>query len=73
MPEGNSRDDTGGSLIAVRTPPRVLIVDDNPMNLDILRACLAAVEELVRAEPAGDFALRGFASPVPAFNVLGLR
>src|SRR2546422_4874423 len=26
----------------VRTPPRILIVDDNSMNLDILRALLAA-------------------------------
>jgi len=26
----------------VRTPPRILIVDDNPMNLDILQALLAA-------------------------------
>lgn len=32
--------DSGGTV--VRTPPRLLIVDDNPMNLDILQTRLAA-------------------------------
>jgi adenylate cyclase len=32
-----------------------------------------SVEALVRAEPLGALALKGFARPVPAFNVLGLN
>ena len=33
----------------------------------------AEVEELVEAEPAGEFTLKGFSRPVAAFNVLSLR
>ena len=33
----------------------------------------AMVEELVEAEPAGELLLKGFRSPVPTFNVMGLR
>ena len=33
----------------------------------------AAVEDLVEAEPLAPLALKGFARPVPAFNVLALR
>jgi adenylate cyclase len=33
----------------------------------------AAVEELVKVEPAGELSLKGFHKPVPTFNVLGLR
>ncbi len=31
------------------------------------------VEDLVRAEPAGDLNLKGFHKPIPAFNVTGLK
>jgi adenylate cyclase len=33
----------------------------------------AAVEELVKAEPKGDLPLKGFARPVPAFNIMALK
>ncbi|MBI4494553.1 MAG: response regulator [Chloroflexi bacterium] len=33
----------------------------------------AAVEGLLEAEPVGGLSLKGFARPVPAFNVLGLK
>jgi class 3 adenylate cyclase len=33
----------------------------------------AEVEEDVEVEPAGDYALKGFPRPIPAFNVLGVR
>jgi class 3 adenylate cyclase len=36
------------------------------------RLC-AEVEEEVDVETAGEYALKGFPRPVPAFNVLGLR
>ena len=32
-----------------------------------------AVEELVRAEPAGELSLKGFHKPVPTFNVMRMR
>jgi hypothetical protein len=34
---------------------------------------LSVVEALVTAEPVGELVLKGFAKPVSAFNVLGLR
>ena len=33
----------------------------------------AAVEDLVQAEPAGEFSLKGFHRPVPSYNVLGVK
>ncbi|HEY7675891.1 MAG TPA: response regulator [Candidatus Methylomirabilis sp.] len=33
----------------------------------------AAVEEMVEAEPAGEFTLKGFHRPIPAFNVLRMK
>ena len=34
---------------------------------------LAEVEENVEAEPVGEYTLKGFSKPLPAFNILGLR
>jgi class 3 adenylate cyclase len=34
---------------------------------------LAAVEDLVEAEPAGEYTLKGFHRPVPAYNVLRVK
>jgi class 3 adenylate cyclase len=34
---------------------------------------LALVEELVEAKSMGDLTLKGFAKPVAAFNIVGLR
>jgi adenylate cyclase len=39
----------------------------------IAQRLYAEVEEAVEAEPVGEFALKGFQRPVPAFNVLGVR
>ena len=39
----------------------------------IAQRLYAEVEDLVDAEPAGTFTLKGFQRPVPAFNVLGVR
>jgi adenylate cyclase len=39
----------------------------------VARRVLAAVEDLVEAEPVGELPLKGFFKPVPAFNVVRLR
>jgi adenylate cyclase len=39
----------------------------------INQRAFGAVESLVRAEPAGELTLKGFAAPVPAFNVIDLK
>jgi DNA-binding response OmpR family regulator len=39
----------------------------------VSKRVLAAVDELVEAEPVGELALKGFLKPVPTFNVLQLR
>ena len=39
----------------------------------ISQRLVAAVEDLVEAEPVGDLHLKGFLKPVPAFNVLRLK
>ena len=44
-----------------------------PEQILISERVYAAVEGLVDVEPAGDLPLRGFAKPVPAFNVVRLR
>jgi class 3 adenylate cyclase/putative methionine-R-sulfoxide reductase with GAF domain len=43
-----------------------------PSQILISQRLLGVVEDAVDAEPVGDLALRGFARPVPAFNVRGL-
>jgi adenylate cyclase len=39
----------------------------------ISQRVLAAVEQLVHAEPLGELAFRGFCQPMPVFNVVGLK
>ena len=39
----------------------------------IAQRLLAEVEDAVEAEPVGEFTLKGFPRPVPAFNVLSVR
>ena len=39
----------------------------------VSRKALASIEHLVVAEALGEFSLKGFSRPVPAFNVTGLR
>ena len=63
---------------------RLVAFDDNPKSVEAARAegiatgdlhdlDWSAVEALVTAEPVGELLLKGFARPVSAFNVLGLR
>jgi class 3 adenylate cyclase len=44
-----------------------------PGQILVSQRLLGLVEELVEAEPVGDLALKGFARPVPTFNVRALR
>jgi class 3 adenylate cyclase len=44
-----------------------------PGQILISRPAFADVEDMVTAEPLADLTLKGFAKPVPALNVLGLR
>lgn len=44
-----------------------------PRQILVPPRVLAAVEELVEAEPVGELALKGFLRPVAAFNVVALR
>jgi hypothetical protein len=39
----------------------------------VTQRVLAEVEEMAEAEPIGEFTLKGFLKPVPAFNVTGLK
>ena len=39
----------------------------------VSRTLLKAVDRIVTAEPVGELTLKGFAKPVSAYNVLGLR
>jgi DNA-binding response OmpR family regulator len=41
----------------MRTPPRILVVDDNPMNVDITQACLSAQGYEIVTAADGDAAL----------------
>ena len=41
----------------MRTPPRILVVDDNPMNVDIIQACLSAHGYEIVTAGDGDVAL----------------
>jgi class 3 adenylate cyclase len=44
-----------------------------PGQILVSRRVLGAIEQLVDVEPVGELALKGFARPVPAFNVRALR
>jgi class 3 adenylate cyclase len=52
---------------------RVSIVRKPELHLLISARVLAAVDDLVEVEPVGELTLKGFARPVPAFNVLKVR
>ena len=44
-----------------------------PGQILVAKRVLAAVEELVEAEPIGELLLKGFLKPVPTFNILRLK
>ena len=50
-----------------------LCSEAKPGQILVSRTLLSAVDQLVTAEPVGELVLKGFAKPVSAFNVLGLR
>jgi class 3 adenylate cyclase len=50
-----------------------LCAEAKPGQILVSRRVLTTVEGLIQAEPVGELTLRGFAKPVPAFNVLGLQ
>ena len=50
-----------------------LCAEAKPGQVLVSHTFLSAVEALVTAEPLGELVLKGFAKPVSAFNVLGLR
>jgi len=50
-----------------------LCLEAKPGQILVSRTFLSAVEAIVTSEPVGELVLKGFAKPVSAFNVLGLR
>ena len=50
-----------------------LCSDAKPGQILVSRTFLVTVEAIVTAEPVGELVFKGFAKPVSAFNVLGLR
>jgi len=56
----------------VRTPPRILIVDDNPMNLDILQTCLAAHGYEIITATDGEEALAAAGDKQPDLTLLDI-
>src|SRR6266545_1668316 len=50
-----------------------LCSEAKPGQILVSRTFLSAVEAIVTSEPVGELVLKGFAKPVSAFNVLGLR
>jgi class 3 adenylate cyclase len=69
----------------VRSPARILVVDDNPVNAarlcaeaqagDVLASqrVVAAVDDLVVPEALGALPLKGFHRPVPTFRLVAMR
>jgi adenylate cyclase len=62
-----------GAIGSVSNLAARLCSEAKPGQVLISKSLLAAVEPLVTVEPVGELVLKGFAKPVSAFNVLGLR
>jgi len=62
-----------GAIGTVANLASRLCSDARPSQILVSRKVLAAVEDMVEAEPVGELSLKGFHRPVPAFNVLRLR
>ncbi|MGH7317759.1 MAG: adenylate/guanylate cyclase domain-containing protein, partial [Candidatus Rokuibacteriota bacterium] len=62
-----------GAIGTVTNVASRLCGEARPGQILVSRRVLALVEELAEAEPVGDLTLKGFAKPVAAFNIVGLR
>ena len=62
-----------GAIGTVTNVASRLCGEAKPSQILISRRVLALVEDMVEAEPVGDLMLKGFAKPVTAFNIVGLR
>ena len=54
-------------------PAARLCAEARPGEILISSRVLYKIEALITCEPKGELSLKGFARPVPAFNVLGLK
>jgi class 3 adenylate cyclase len=50
-----------------------LCAEAKPGQILVAQRLLAAVEDLIEAEPAGELVLKGFQRPISAYNVVRLR
>jgi adenylate cyclase len=62
-----------GAIGTVTNVAARLCGEAKPGQILVSRRVLALVEELVEAKSMGDLTLKGFAKPVAAFNIVGLR
>ena len=62
-----------GAIGTVTNVAARLCGEAKPGQILISRRVLTLVEEMVEAEPVGDLTLKGFAKPITAFNIVGLR
>jgi class 3 adenylate cyclase len=62
-----------GAIGSVSNLAARLCSEAKPGQILVSRTILSIVEGLVTAEPVGDLVLKGFAKPVSAFDVQGLR
>jgi class 3 adenylate cyclase len=62
-----------GAIGTVTNLAARLCGEARPGQILVSQRLLGAVEALAEAEPAGEFSLKGFSKPVPAFNVVRLK
>jgi len=62
-----------GAIGSVTNLAARLCAEANPNQILISKRVLAAVEDGLEVEPAGELSLKGFQRPVPAFNVKALK
>jgi class 3 adenylate cyclase len=62
-----------GAIGSVTNLAARLCSEAKPGQILISRRVLAAIEELLEVEPAGELSLKGFQRPITACNVLGLK
>ncbi len=62
-----------GAIGTVTNLAARLCGEAKPGQILVSRRFVGTIDELATAEPIGDLTLKGFARPVPAFNVAGLK
>jgi class 3 adenylate cyclase len=62
-----------GAIGSVSNLAARLCAEAKPGQILVPQTLLSSIERLATVEPVGELALKGFAQPVSAFNVLGLR